>query len=100
MLMVVVCLMFVLMRKTVKFSSLHQDISNIVTTFCSYKHLNIPHIHGILMMTDKYNQTTTIKVTIDVHDRIDALRGKDETYNTVVDRALSSLEAKLRTEQK
>ena len=67
--------------------------------FCGYKHLNTPRIRCILMDTRKYDLTKTVRITLDIHERIDNLRGKDETYNTVIARGISALEAKLRTEK-
>ena len=48
------------------------------------------------MDTRKYDLTKTVRITLDIHERIDKLRGKDETYNTVIARGISALEAKLR----
>ena len=52
------------------------------------------------MDTGKYNAVKTVRITEHVHERLDALRGKDETYNTVIDRVLAQVEAKLGTSEK
>ena len=54
---------------------------------------------GTKKSPQRYTITITVRITLDIHERIDNLRGKDETYNTVIARGISALEAKLRTSE-
>lgn len=56
--------------------------------------LNTQRIPCIFMDARRYDLTKTVRITLDVHTRIDALRLKDETYNTVIERAITTLEKK------
>ena len=53
------------------------------------------------MNTDKFNGTKLVRVTNNTHGELDTLRGKGDSFNTVVVMLLKSYkEAKLRIDEK